>query len=75
MTKKEMLEHIEAELLEAITHFNNSSEKSKNHVLKFRADSFLAMIEGFGMLPPFVPPKNGCYIIPKIEWETEDESN
>lgn len=31
----------------------------------------LYILEGAGMIPPFTPPEEGAYIIPRIKWELE----
>lgn len=52
MKRSEMIEHIQAELQETVERYSTASDKRKPHLLKYQAEGILAMIEGFGMLPP-----------------------
>jgi len=75
MKRSEMLQYIEEELLEFHKNYQQASDKAKKHKLKNASESILAMIEGFGMVPPLYIP-NGALGYPdqalaEHEWEEE----
>lgn len=81
MKRSEMLEHIEAELLEFAKIYNISSEKAKSHKVRAYAENILSMLLGFGMLPPqrlkYIEENSNPYMDSFKEiydWEPEDEA-
>lgn len=57
MKRSEMLSYVEDELKNFIANYEVAStspnaDKRREYVLKSAADSLLAMVESFGMLPP-----------------------
>lgn len=52
-----MLEHLREELEEFLEQTKNASEARLPHVVRAKADTILAFMEGFGMAPPHHPTK------------------
>jgi hypothetical protein len=78
MKRSKMIEYIEDELIDFVTSYNLSSDAAKPYKRHYAAAGLLAMIEGFGMLPP--ENKNNIpYTIFKEKlkeifcWEPENE--
>lgn len=67
MKRSEMTSYIMEELVDFLECWQRCSDKRKPHYLKYRAESMLDMLEGFGMLPPPSDHKNG---LPN-QWEKE----
>ena len=88
MKRSEMIEHIKEELEEFIDDHERSTSKRVPYLIKNKADGLLAMLEGFGMLPPLNEDNyhymdnsdrvdsnriKQLYSWEENEWEEEDE--
>ena len=74
MKRSEMIEHIEAEMIEFFDKYQRASDKAKPHKSKAAAEGLLAMLEGWGMLTPFSRAqynKNTHEGVDGHDWEPE----
>ena len=75
MKRSEMVEHIEADLLDMLDTIKLRPNAAK-HQPNIFANDILDMIEGFGMLPPphikELPETDTINAIMLNEWEAED---